>query len=83
MDYKLYVKIEEVADKYIPKFMSGLMSRDWPKALSAVRDAAAEYHQINLLEPHPTAQAAQDVPDDIKAIVSAALWAYKVQGAGV
>lgn len=76
----VYVKIEEVADKFIPKFMSGLMSRDWQKALSALRDAAAQYHEINHLEAHPTAQAAENVPDDIKAIVSAALWAYKVQG---
>ena len=78
----IYVKIEEVADKYVPKFMSGLMNKDWQKALSAVRSAAVEYHEINHLEAHPTAQAAEGVPDDVKVIVSAALWAYKAQGGG-
>jgi len=77
----IYHRLEEVADKYIPKFMSGLMSKDWQKALSAVRSAAVEYHETNHLEWHPTAQSAESVPDDVRVIVSAALWAYQVQGA--
>lgn len=66
--------IQEAAEPHIPKFMSGLMSRDYEKALSAMRAAATDYHAANGLETH---KAAHDLklPQQALIIVSAAMYA--------
>lgn len=82
---KPYTRIEEAAEQSVPLFMSGLMSRDWQKALKALRDTAVRYHACNELQWHEKAKsdAFQFVPDDIIVIVSAALHAIEIQGNGL
>lgn len=72
------MKIQEVADKYIPRFMSGLMSRDWDKVKSALVITAEEYHEYNNLQLHPEVGQIKFIQsEDAAAIVSAILWALE------
>jgi len=75
-----YTPIEAVADKYTARFMSGLMSKDWQKALNALLITAKEFHEVNALPPHQEAESVR-CPDDLRILVSAALHAQDKQGA--
>lgn len=70
--------IQDVADKYIPRFMSGLMARDWEKVKSALVLTAQEYHELNGLGLHKGIYEISAIQsDDAAAVASAVLWAIQ------
>lgn len=75
--------LQEVADKYIPRFMSGLMSRDWEKVKSAILVTATEYHEINARQLHANIADIKMIKSpETKLAVSAVLWAIDTENNG-
>jgi len=78
----------EVFERYLPRFMAGLMQRDFSKALSALRSAATDYHLENHFDRigfpqvviDQTILRGEDIPEDAQLLLSAAIWIWKAEG---
>jgi len=70
-----YQPIVGFVDTYTPRIMSGVMQKDWQKALSGLKLIASEYIAANHLDTHPDIEKiGLKIPDEFREIVSAALW---------
>jgi hypothetical protein len=70
-----YQPIVGFVDTYTPRIMSGVMQKDWQKALSGLKLIASEYIIANHLDMHPDIEKiGLKIPDEFREIVSAALW---------
>ena len=74
-----YIPIGQTAETFLPKIMSGIMGRNWQKALDGSAELAAAYHVVNHLEIHSALEGISKefrLPESALCILSAALWAY-------
>jgi len=70
--------LEQLSEKHIPRIMSGIMTRDWQKAIGGLEALAAEFHEINGLPRHSEASALKlNVGENVRDMISAALYAWE------
>lgn len=70
--------LEQLSEKHIPRIMSGIMTRDWKKAVGGLEALAAEFHEVNQLPRHAEAAALKlNVGENVRDMISAALYAWE------
>lgn len=70
--------LETLSEKHIPRIMSGIMTRDWQKAVGGLEALATEFHETNGLPVHPEALALRlNIGENVRFMISAALYAWE------